>query len=45
MTGRVVMVTGAVRGLGREHARPFGRRGDRVVVNDIAPVPAPVYGA
>jgi len=45
MTGRMVIVTGAGQGLGREHALPFGRRGDRVVVNDIAPAPAPVYGA
>jgi NAD(P)-dependent dehydrogenase (short-subunit alcohol dehydrogenase family) len=35
MTGRVVIVTGAGQGLGREHALAFGRGGDRVVVNDI----------
>ena len=33
--GRVVIVTGAGNGLGREHALEFGRRGARVVVNDL----------
>jgi NAD(P)-dependent dehydrogenase (short-subunit alcohol dehydrogenase family) len=33
--GRVVIVTGAGQGLGREHALAFGRHGDRVVVNDL----------
>jgi NAD(P)-dependent dehydrogenase (short-subunit alcohol dehydrogenase family) len=33
--GRVVIVTGAGQGLGREHALAFGRNGYRVVVNDI----------
>jgi NAD(P)-dependent dehydrogenase (short-subunit alcohol dehydrogenase family) len=32
---RVVIVTGAGQGLGREHALAFGRHGARVVVNDI----------
>jgi NAD(P)-dependent dehydrogenase (short-subunit alcohol dehydrogenase family) len=32
---RVVIVTGAGQGLGREHALAFGRHGVRVVVNDI----------
>lgn len=32
--GRVVIVTGAGRGLGREHALEFARQGARVVVND-----------
>jgi NAD(P)-dependent dehydrogenase (short-subunit alcohol dehydrogenase family) len=32
---RVVIVTGAGQGLGREHALAFGRHGCRVVVNDI----------
>ncbi|TVZ02151.1 SDR family NAD(P)-dependent oxidoreductase [Trebonia kvetii] len=35
MTDRVVIVTGAGQGLGREHALAFGRHGARVVVNDI----------
>lgn len=35
MTGRVVIVTGAGQGLGREHALAFGRHGARVVVNDV----------
>jgi NAD(P)-dependent dehydrogenase (short-subunit alcohol dehydrogenase family) len=33
--GRVVIVTGAGRGLGRGHALEFARQGARVVVNDI----------
>jgi len=33
--GRVVIVTGAARGLGRAHALEFARQGARVVVNDI----------
>lgn len=33
--GRVVIVTGAARGIGREHALEFARQGARVVVNDI----------
>ena len=33
--GRVVIVTGAGRGLGREHALEFARQGARVVVNDF----------
>jgi NAD(P)-dependent dehydrogenase (short-subunit alcohol dehydrogenase family) len=32
---RVVIVTGAGNGLGRAHALEFGRRGARVVVNDL----------
>lgn len=35
MTDRVVIVTGAGQGLGREHALAFGRHGYRVVVNDV----------
>jgi NAD(P)-dependent dehydrogenase (short-subunit alcohol dehydrogenase family) len=33
--GRVVIVTGAGQGLGREHALAFGALGARVVVNDL----------
>jgi len=34
-SGRVVIVTGAARGIGREHALAFARQGAHVVVNDI----------
>ena len=33
--GRVAIVTGAGNGLGRSHALEYGRRGARVVVNDL----------
>ncbi|MGO9876475.1 MAG: SDR family oxidoreductase [Acidimicrobiia bacterium] len=33
--GRIVIVTGAARGIGREHALAFAREGGRVVVNDL----------
>ena len=32
---KVVIVTGAGGGIGREHALEFGRRGAKVVVNDL----------
>ncbi|ETK31389.1 SDR family oxidoreductase [Microbispora sp. ATCC PTA-5024] len=35
MEGRVVIVTGAARGIGRGHALEFARQGARVVVNDL----------
>lgn len=34
-TDKVVIVTGAARGLGREYARQFARRGASVAVNDL----------
>jgi NAD(P)-dependent dehydrogenase (short-subunit alcohol dehydrogenase family) len=38
--GKVVVVTGAGRGLGREHALAFAALGARVVVNDYSVTPA-----
>jgi NAD(P)-dependent dehydrogenase (short-subunit alcohol dehydrogenase family) len=38
--GRIVIVTGAGRGIGREHALGFAREGARVVVNDLGVTPA-----
>ena len=34
--GRVVVITGAGRGIGREHALEFAGQGTDIVVNDLA---------
>ena len=33
--GRVVVITGAGRGIGREHAIAYAREGAKIVVNDL----------
>ena len=38
LDGRVAIITGAGRGLGREHARLFAAEGARVVVNDLGDI-------
>src|SRR6188474_231492 len=42
LDGRVAIITGAGRGLGREHALLFAREGAMIVVNDLG---AASYGA
>ena len=37
--GRVVIITGGGRGIGREHALEFARQGAKVVVNDLGSTP------
>lgn len=44
MSSRVVIVTGAGQGLGREHALAFGRHGYQVVVNDLGEAAEKVAG-
>lgn len=39
LEGRVAIITGAGRGLGREHALLFAREGAKVVVNDLGGAP------
>ncbi|MCU1374177.1 MAG: dehydrogenase, short-chain alcohol dehydrogenase like [Actinomycetia bacterium] len=40
LDGRVAIITGAGRGIGREHALLFAAEGAQVVVNDVDPEPA-----
>ena len=40
LDGRVAIITGAGRGLGRAHSLHFAAEGASVVVNDVDPAPA-----
>src|SRR5262245_1542856 len=40
LDGRVAVITGAGRGIGREHALLFAQEGAQVVINDFDPAPA-----
>ena len=43
--GKVAVVTGAARGLGRSHALGFAARGAKVLVNDLGQGGGPSQGA
>ncbi|AHH18421.1 putative oxidoreductase, SDR family [Nocardia nova SH22a] len=43
LDGRVAIITGAGRGLGREHALLFAAEGAKVVVNDLGGTDSPAY--